>query len=131
MKKTTQILHLFIAFTMVLLPMPGVMAGFSVMPEGLVMSMVGHHADSNKNGSTTSELHHEMLADLTLQADNQSTDCHDRSMSDCDACAIHFTLKEGSEISEISLAPTLYTDYSVPVVTLVLSSKNRPPITSS
>ena len=131
MKKTTRILRLFIALTLVLLPMHGVMANISVVPEGPEMPMVGHHTDTSDHGPTVSNMHHKMLADVTPQADNQSSDCHGHNMSDCDACAIHIALKEDSEISETYLDPTSYTDYSVPVVTLVLSSKNRPPITSS
>ena len=131
MKKTTRILHLFIALILAVLPMHGVMANFSVVPEGLEMPMAGHHADSDDHGPTVSNMHHKMLADVTPKADYQSSDCHGHNMSDCDACAIHIALKEATEISETFIVPTSYTDYSVPVVTLVLSSKNRPPITSS
>ena len=131
MKKATRILHLFMALTLVLLPMHGVMADFSMAAEGSEMPMVGHHADSGNHGPTVPDIHHAMLPDMTPQAENQSSDCHGHNMSDCDACAIHIALKEATEISETSLDPTSYTDYCVPVVTLVLSSKNRPPITSS
>lgn len=131
MKKISRILRLFIALTLVLLPMHGIMANISVVPEGPEMPMVGHDADSDDHGPTVSNMHHKMLADITPQADNQPSDCHGHNMSDCDTCAIHIALKEATEISETFLVPTSYSDYSVPVVTLVLSSKNRPPITSS
>ena len=71
---------------------------------------------------------HEAMTTANMQADEPSTDCHDHNMTDCEACALHFTVKNDTEISELSLIPTSYTDYNVPVVTLVLPSDIRPPI---
>ena len=70
----------------------------------------------------------EVLMGEHMQMDASSTDCHDHNMTDCEACALHCALKKDIEISELFMTPNLYTDYSVPVVTLVLPSDIRPPI---
>lgn len=77
-----------------------------------------HHADMN----------HEVLTTANKQTDELSTDCPDHNMTDCEACALHFTLKKDTEISESFITPGLYADYNVPLVTLVLSGDIRPPI---
>ena len=124
MKKITRILHLLLTLSLVLLPMRAAMADFSVMPMaaemGTEMQAADHHAGDQS--------HHEGLMGKHMQVDAPSTDCHDHNMTDCEACALHFTLKKDIEVSELFITPNLYTDYSVPVVTLVLPSDIRPPI---
>jgi hypothetical protein len=136
MKKITHAFHLLLSLSLVLLPMRAVLADFSVIPMGVEMGAemqvadhhVGsqsHHDDVDFIAASTS---HEMLMAEHVQMHKSSTDCHDHNMTDCEACALHFALKKDIGISELSISPTSYTDYSVPVVTLVLSSKIRPPI---
>ncbi len=140
MKKVTQTFHLLLTLSLVLLPMRAVMADFSVMPVaaemgaelGAEMQVADHHAGAQSHHdavdfivASTSD---EMLMPEHAQMDKSSTDCHDHNMTDCEACSLHFSLKKDIEISELFLTPNLYTDYSVPVVTLVLSSEIRPPI---
>ncbi len=124
MKKITRIFHLLLTLSLVLLPMRAVLADFSVMPMatemGTEMQAADHHAGDQS--------HHEMLMGESMQMDASSTDCHDHNMSDCEACALHCALKKDIEISELFMTPNLYTDYSVPVVNLVLPSDIRPPI---
>ena len=120
MKKFTRIFHLLLTLSLVLLPMRAVMADFSVMPMGTEMQAVDHHAGDQS--------HHEMLMGEHMQMDASSTDCHDHNMTDCEACALHCALKKDIEVSELFMTPNLYTDYSVPVVNLVLPSDIRPPI---
>jgi hypothetical protein len=127
MNQTTRILHLFVALSLVLLPMREVMADFSVMSAGPEIQTVSNHGDAhNHNPSTV--MSDGMLAATHPQMDKSSTDCHDHNMTDCDACTLHFALKKDTEISGLSITLNLYTDYSVPVVTLVLSNDIRPPI---
>ena len=133
MKKITRIFHLLLTLSLVLLPMRAVMADFSVMPMGSEIAaempavdhhagVQGHHADHYENTG------HEVLTTANIQEDMSSTDCHDHNMTDCEACALHCTLKKDIENSELFITPNLYTDYSVPAVSLVLSRDIRPPI---
>lgn len=144
MKKVTKSFHLLLTLSLVLLPMRAVMADFSVMPIvmpvaaemgtelGVEMQVADHHAGAQSHhdaiDSIVANTSHEMLMTEHAQMDKSSTDCHDHNMTDCEACSLHFSLKKDIEISELFLTPNLYTDYSVPVVTLVLSSEIRPPI---
>ena len=127
MKKTTRILHLCVALSLVLLPMRGVMADFSVMSASTEIQTVSNHGDAHNHNSST-EMSDGMLAATHPQMDEQATDCHDHNMSDCEACALHFTLKNDIGIGGLSIIPTSYTEYSVPVVTLFLPGDIRPPI---
>ncbi len=136
MKKITRTFHLLLTLSLVLLPMRAVLADFSVMPMGVEMGaemqVADHHAGAQSHHDDVdfivASTHHEMLMAEHAQVDKTSTDCHDHSMTDCEACALHFALKKDSEISELFLTPNLYTDYSVPVVTLFLPGNIRPPI---
>jgi len=129
MKKMTRILHLLLTLSLVLLPIRAAMADFSVMPVaaemGAEIQAADHHAGAQNHYDYMS---HEVMVTVNMQADKSSTDCHDHNMSDCEACALHCALKKDIEISELFMIPNLYTDYSVPVVTLVLPSDIRPPI---
>ncbi|MEE8379079.1 MAG: hypothetical protein V3R49_01720 [Gammaproteobacteria bacterium] len=120
----TRILHLLLTLSLVVLPMRAVMADFSVMPMaaemGAEIQVADHHAGNQS--------HHEMPMGESMQMDASSTDCHDHNMMDCEACALHFTLKKDIDVSGLFITPNLYTDYNVPVVTLVLPSDIRPPI---
>jgi hypothetical protein len=127
MKKTTRILHLCVALSLVLLPMRGVMADFSVMSASAELQTANFHGDA-RNHDSSAQMSHEMLAPIHPQMDDQSTDCHDHNMSDCEACALHFTLKNDIGISWLSSTPTLYTDYSASIVAPFLPSEIRPPI---
>ncbi len=99
---------------------------------GAEMQVADHHAGAQSHHYDVDSIavgpSHEMLMAEYVQMDKSSTDCHDHNMTDCEACALHCALKKDIEISGLFITPNLYTDYSVPVVTLVLSSDIRPPI---
>lgn len=134
MKKITRTFHLLLAFSLVLLPMRAVMADFSLMPAGTKMGtemqIVDHYTGSQNHHDApmVAGQSHEILMTEHVRVDGASTDCHDHNMTDCEACALHFTLKKDIEVSGLFLNPNRYIDYKVPVVNLVLPSKIRPPI---
>jgi hypothetical protein len=127
MKKIIRTFHLLLVLSLVLLPMRAVMAGFpspdSVMPAASEAQVADHHV-----GVQSHHADHERLTTVSIQADESSTDCHDHNMSDCEACALHFTVKNDIKISELSIIPTSYADYSVLITTPFLPSDIRPPI---
>jgi hypothetical protein len=129
MKKITRIFHVLLTLSLVFLPMRAVMASSyspaSIMPVESEVQVVDHHAGTQNHHDGMS---HEMMIVANMQADNPSTDCHDHNMTDCEACALHCTLKKDIEISGLPITPNLYTYYSVPAVSLVLSRDIRPPI---
>ena len=129
MKKIIRFSHLLLALSLVFLPMRAVMAGFSVMPMGSGVQVTDHHAGTQSHHADQYEnTGHEALTTANMQADKSPTDCHDHNMTDCEACALHFTVKNDIGISELPIMPTSYTDYSVPVASLFLPSDIRPPI---
>ena len=126
MNKMSRILHLLLIFSVVFLPMRGIMADVSV--PSVQMDSHSHVAPYAGSMSHDSTMVHGILTVNQPQADNQSADCHDNNMVDCDACALSCTLKKVTEISGLSPMQNLYIDYSMPAVSLVLSSEIRPPI---
>ena len=129
MKKINRTFHLLLALSLVLLPMRAVMAGFSVVAMESEIQVTDHHAGTQSHHADHYENSgHEGLTTANVQADTSSTDCHDHNMTDCEACALHFTVKNNAGISGLSKIPTLYTDYSASVATLFLPSDIRPPI---